>query len=119
MPRATVQPSDIEAWLGDDWRPSQVEEIVKRIQEWEQSHPDATEVEQAAAWQAIAAHADFLLDLSEVAGQHQLARELETQRRLELRSAVWVLCRFGGLSEAEAARETGMHRNTIHAWATE
>lgn len=119
MPKAKIQRHEIEAWLGDGWTPSQLGEVVKRIEKWEYTHPNAEEIERTAAWEAISTHADFRLDLTEVADGYQQARELEGIRRTQLRAAVWVLCRYGGLTETEAARVTGMHRNTIHAWVTE
>ncbi len=121
MPKATktAERHEIEAWLGDGWTPSQLGEVAQRIEVWEREHPDAEEIERTAAWEAISTHADFRLDLSEVADGYQQARTLETIRRIQLKAAVWVWVRYGGLTETEAARESGMHRNTVHAWVTE
>jgi len=107
----------IERWLpAGQYGPGQVDEIVRRIQHWQAGHPMADDHEREAVWTAIAEAVGFTLDLEAVGNDYVAAREAAESARVKLRASVIVACTYGAMTAAEAARQTGVNRNTVQLW---
>lgn len=111
----SVEQHEIEAWLGDDWDPTRRTAVVDTILAWETDHPDADDTERDAAWTALAQQADGVLDLDGMRRADIAARSAAAEARIRLRTAVEAVV-ADGMSEAEAARQSGVTRMTIRSW---
>jgi len=112
----TMQQRELEAWLGTDWTPEQIEQIAADFRDWETENPDASEDESTAMLIAISQHHDGTLDIAELAASDGKAQAAAAEARRSLKAAAIVRYRLGGIKEAPAAREAGMDRMTMRKW---
>ncbi|HEY9409283.1 MAG TPA: hypothetical protein VIQ30_00255 [Pseudonocardia sp.] len=118
----TTERYAIEAWLGDDWTPEQVDTIVTEYLRWERTAdlPDDTDERGTlteAMLTAIAQHVDNSADaLRDVARADLNARLAANDARIALQAATVVAVEIGGLSEYQAAEQSGVSRMTVRAW---
>jgi hypothetical protein len=112
-----MQRNELEAWLGDDWTPEQIEQIATDFGAWESENPDASEDESTAMLTAISQYHDGTLDIAEIAAADSVAQRAAAEARRALKAATIVRVRLAGVSEVVAAREAGVDRaKTLRPW---
>lgn len=113
----TMQRNELEAWLGDDWTPEQIEQIAEDFGAWEADNPGASEEDGEAVLIAISQYRDGVLDIAEVADADLRAQAAAAQARRALKAAAIVRVRLANVSEVVAAREAGVDRaKTLRPW---
>lgn len=120
----TTQRHELLAWLGDDWTPEQVEQILGEYQGWERAHP----AEQAdgdlaeAVLTAIAQRVDGVLDVDELGAALGRARAAEVAAKRACQAATVALDLAGEIGrgrrydEVDATRRLAVDRMTVRKW---
>lgn len=118
-----IQQHELEAWLGDDWTPEQIEQIGDDYRAWERDNPDPDSDLAQAVLTAIAQRVDGVLDLAEVSRAELDARRAAAEARTTLRAAVVALDLAGAIgtdpgqtTEKALAEQVGVDRMTIRKW---
>jgi len=112
----TMQPYELQAWLGpaaDDLTPEQTTDLLAQHNRWLLAHPEDAHSDRGTAM--LTARVQVLLgelDLRALSAQHLLAATTEAAARRELYAGI-IAATDAGLSEVDAARLSGISRNTV------
>lgn len=112
----TMQRHELEAWMGPDWTPEQIDAVEEDYRSWESDNPDASEEDKTAILTAIAQYHDGVLNMPDLARADLDARTAAANARRALKAATIVRHRLACVTESGLAREAGVERMTVRAW---